>query len=166
MTKIEELKEKIKQAEQLVDNLKLDLENLEREPSFERLPKGKKYYTIQGKFARFFVNDWQESSALFDKCCHYYNNYFYTGERARVVLNKIEFLLKMERFYDTYCPDYTPNWKDDEPKYFICYGTDENKFIPDWSISYKDALRTYFPNVETAQTICDKLNEELKNKKG
>lgn len=162
MTK-QEIMARINQAEQQLNELKAELEKLEREPSFERLPEGKKYYTIQGNGGQFFVNDWQESSTLFDKFCHYYNDYFYTGERAREVLEKINFLLKLERFHDIYCPSYKPDWHSIDNKYYVFYNNAYQKYNVECVQSFEDLTRTYFPDQKTAQAVCDRLNEELKN---
>ncbi len=58
MTKKEELKEKIKQAEQLVDNLKSELEILEKEPEFKRVNLGESFYMIDTRFGTIAKTLW------------------------------------------------------------------------------------------------------------
>lgn len=164
MTKKEELKEKIKQAEQLVDNLKSELEILEKEPEFKRVNLGESFYMIDTRFGTMASTQCTEEDFIFDNMCFACNNYFHTKERALEVLNKIKFLLKMERFYDTYCPDYKPDWNLSTNKYYLFYNNRLEKYTACCTEDYKLPIDTYFPDQKTAEKVCDKLNEELKNK--
>ena len=112
--KLDELKESIDKAlaevtkyEELIRQIKA-----QEEPKFERR-KGREYFMVEehnGKAECYRMEDNIPSDQLwYDN-----NNYFYTEERAQEVADKINFLLKLERLYDTYCPDYVPDWFDAE----------------------------------------------------
>ncbi len=90
------------------------------------------------------------------------NNYFTNSKRAAEVANKVNLLLKLEKYYDTYCPNYYPNWDSEAAKYYIYYDSERKRFKIDWDCKNRGILRVYFPNRETAQIICDKLNEDFR----
>lgn len=163
MTK-QELEEKINQAEMLLNELKSELEKQKDEPEFSRVPYGKSYFLICSYFGEFSAYTQCEAGRQVDEKIFNSNNYFYTKERAQEVVDKINFLLKTERLHDIFCPGYVPDWKDGEDKYCAYRDGFINEFVPTRSSRYEDISKTYFPDLETAQKVCDILNEELKNK--
>lgn len=163
MTK-QEIMTRIDQAEQQLSELKAELERLEKEPTFERVAKGNSYCTIKTNVGQLLISECIEAGSLYDMCCHYYNNYFHKKDRAQEVADKIKFLLKMERYHDIYCPNYKPNWDDyNVSKWYVLYNVEEEEYQP-FSVYYdKGGERTYFLDRDTAQAVCDRLNEELKH---
>lgn len=134
------------------------------ESKFERVKEGKEYFTIQGDCLGILVASYSETGTEFDKKCFKSNNYFYTEERAQQVVDKINFLLKLERFHDIYCPDYEPNWNDpNENKYCIYYNCNAKEYNCIYNHSAVKMAKVYFPTEEIAQKVCDILNEELEN---
>lgn len=183
MNDIEKLEERIAQLTELVntgtetlESLKETLKTVEKErdrlaekqkPKFERVNEGKKYYYIdfgqyRGKSCSFVQTEIEEGRPI-DEALYNANNYYHTKQRAQEVADKFNFLMKLERLHDTFCPDYVPNWDDEnEYKYTVyydskdkCYGI--NKFC---IIEYKPDV--VFPTSKIAQKVCDILNEELK----
>lgn len=93
------------------------LKNIEiptiEEPKYERVKEGENYYWVGTYCGRLVAIAGTENpiDSNFDN-----NNYFHTKERANEVADKINFLLKLERLHEIYCPDYKPNWKDNSKK--------------------------------------------------
>ena len=151
--KCKELEDKIEQAEQ------------SDEPKFERVPDGKQYFTLSAVNGAFVDNrtaegHWQIDDNRFDN-----NNYYKTKERAQEVADKINFLLKLERFHDIYCPDYVPDYDNDNfssNKYTIFYDHTEKIYEVFCLRSTCHRTLVYFPSEEIAQKVCDILNKENK----
>lgn len=124
----------------------------------------KEYYSIRLS-DKGFVPSWiYEQKHSIDNMDFKNNNYFHTKERAKKVINKMKFLLKLERLHDIYCPDYVPNFTDkDELQYCVFYNYPTNKW--EWAVGYNTETITdvYFPTGEIAEKVCDILNEENKN---
>lgn len=159
MTKIEYLKENITQAEQQLSELKAELEKVETEPTVKRADAGEEYFTVSTDFGEPYVYLQRDHGGMYDNARFDLNNYFLSKERAQEVADKIKFLLKMERYHDIYCPNYTPDWDDfDSGKWYISYDVDDKEYSVHHGYYAKDGGRTYFPDRETAQTVCDKLN--------
>lgn len=161
---IESLKETLKTVEKERD--RLAEERREREPKFERVGIGESYfYVFLNDYGAFIVKG-TESNELLDRELYKTNNYFHTKERAQKVADKINLLLKLERLHDIYCPNYVPNWdNEDERKYVVYYDNQSKcyKINSFYVTEYKPDVA--FPTSEIAQKVCDILNEELEEKK-
>lgn len=134
----------------------------EQEPKFERNFGGMYYYICD--------NGAMEVDSFCDVndvvACNQYtcNNYFKTVQRAEEVADKINFLLKLERLHDTFCPDYVPDWNDNEYKYFVFYDNRSKRYVVDVSSAREHKADAFFATAEIAQKVCDILNEELEGK--
>jgi hypothetical protein len=170
--KIHDLKRNIERCENIIESCENiikanenEIKKLEAEkekPAFERVKKGEKYYSIgkcpSGEFASYLLT---EREGHFDE--HYFknNNYFLTKERSEEVADKINFLLKLERLHDTFCPDYKPDWDNkSEAKWTVVFDYDEKKYAPYWSVITDNHTIVYFNSRKTAKKVCDILNEE------
>lgn len=140
----------------------------EQEPKFERVEIRKPYWSvgITPKAEPRCYREGFEYHEQFHCNCFDNNNYFHTKERAQEVADKINFLLKLERLHDTFCPDYVPDWNDkDKVKYYVF----KNEFISIsiWDIGYVSTSNisdVYFPTEEIAKKVCDILNAEERSK--
>jgi len=165
--KIDVLELNLKQLEQELELLKSsnELNNIDLENSY-RVNKGEHYHAIETYGPVFGITCYvEENSGLNDKR-YVSNNYFKTGDEASKVVDKINFLLKLERLHNIYCPDYEPDWSitnNNDFKYFIAYDTVNNKYCTDFIHILKRDSEVYFPNLEIAQKVCDILNKELDN---
>lgn len=159
---IESLKETLKTIEEERD--RLAEERREREPKFERVEIGESYfYVFLNDYGAFIVKE-TESNELLDRELYKTNNYFHTKQRAQEVADKINFLMKLERLHDIYCPNYVPDWGDeDEYKYVVyCDNQDKCYKINSFCITeYKPDVA--FPTSEIAHKVCDILNAELED---
>ncbi len=139
----------------------------EQEPKFERVENREYYWSV----GTTYVNEGKAATCRhyenFDRGDNNYfinNNYFKTVQRAREVADKINFLLRLERLHDTFCPDYKPNWNNDEYKYFVFYDNRSKRYIVDVSGFREHKTDVFFATSEIAQKVCDILNKELEEK--
>lgn len=158
MTK-QELKTKLTELEKEMADLKVAISKIgEEEPKFERR-KGEVYYTVgayRGNTECYeLVDDSVSDGWRYDN-----NNYFYTEERAQEVSDKINFLLKLERLHDIYCPR-------EGGKYYISQNTESGRYcygcIMNVPLAYPTSVM--FPSEEIAYKVCGILNKELEEKK-
>ena len=152
-------KEMLKLAEQERDRL-VD-QRRESDPEFERAVST--YYTFgfdYGVCTTYKTDDQDLNSDIqrFKNNC-----YFHTRKRAEEVADKINLLLKLERLHDTFCPNYMPDFNDeDATKWYLFVSVRDKKWH--WEICHacvNDVL-VYFSSAEIAQKVCDILNAELK----
>lgn len=140
----------------------------ESEPKFERVNY---FYSITDSC---FLDEGKMNSVMLvdinsPKDDHRFevNNYFHTRERADEVADKINFLLKLERLHDVFCPDFNLGLGDglDVEKYYVYYNFVHEKWMDSCMIHASSAIQVYFPTKEIAQKVCDILNAELESEK-
>lgn len=158
MTK-EEILSKIEDLQEEVGSLKKEL----NEPKFERVNYGDSYYTVENNNSGAHANCFLDFRDNFDNLAFFNNNYFHTRERAQEVADKINFLLKLERLHDTYCPDYKPNFENTDEKFYVFYSYLKKEYRIHSYAHLKEKTTVYFDSEETAQKVCDILNEEKEN---
>lgn len=139
----------------------------EQEPKFERVENREYYWSVGTSFCpegkvtacRHYEN--------FDRGDNNYfvnNNYFKTVQRAQEVADKINFLLRLERLHDTFCPEYVPDWDNDMIKYIVGFDAYNKKWYIGQTFVNKDVSGVYFPTKGIAQKVCDILNAEERSK--
>ena len=139
----------------------------EQEPKFERVGFEETYYYIRTvNNGTFRIENSIDIGSEYSTSEFKNNNYFHTKERAQEVVDKINFLLKLERLYDTFCPDYIPDWNDDELefKYFVTYDNWDKCYRVNSLTSAECKTNVFFPTLEIAEKVCDILNAELEEK--
>lgn len=166
---VQELASIQSQCQELIDRIREIEKEIEQdnepEPKFERLGRNEMYFYLSESNGRPIAFSEHESNDIFDDVRFNNNNYFKTVERAKEVTDKINFLLRLERLHDTFCPDYVPNWNSDEAKFTIYYNHEKVK--PRYKVQPYCYMRhpttVYFPSKEIAQKVCDILNNELED---
>lgn len=134
----------------------------EQEPKFERVGKYGKYYSILFNGAAMTCEERDNGQNCFDDTDNFEsNNYFKTEQRAQEVADKINFLLKLERLHDIYCPDYKPDWKGADDKHYVVRDGQRKKYACRSTIGWSGIACVFFPTREIAQKVCNILNEEL-----
>lgn len=158
---IEKTEEMIKVAEQERD--RLADQRREQEPKFERVGKCEPYWTLTLDGAAYGCECTEHGENCFDDTDNFEsNNYFKTEQRAQEVADKFNFLLKLERFHDMFCPDYVPNWSEqDETRFAIYFDVTNKRYGSCYSLYAQEICGVYFPSKEIAQKVCDILNAEL-----
>ena len=186
MTELEQLNEIIEQLTELVktgseaiksmetalkaaeeERDRLADQRRESEPKFERVEDREYYWSVGTTFVnegkavacRHYENYDRGDNNYFDN-----NNYFKTVQRAREVADKINFLLRLERLHDTFCPKYVPDWDNDMIKYIVGFDAYNKKWYIGQTFVNKDVSGVYFPTKEIAQKVCDILNAELEER--
>lgn len=165
--KIYDLKRTIKSCENIIKANENEIKKLEAEKegfAFKRVEKGLRYYCVGVNELGVTVEPHIDNRLIFSDAMFKNNNYFHTKERAEEVADKINFLLKLERLHDLYCPDYKPDWNNEwELKYYIFYDVHNKKYQPGvcYYISYDPNI--YFNSKETANKVCEILNKEIAN---
>ena len=182
MTELEQLNERITQLTELVKTGSKAIKSMEAalraaeeerdrladrrrgsESKFERVGRGKGHSYLFVCRAGVCVDDTYDAYSEIDNEYFSSNNYFKTKERAQEVADKINLLLKLERLHDTFCPNYMPDFNDeDATKWYLFVSVRDKKWH--WEICHacvNDVL-VYFSSAEIAQKVCDILNAELK----
>lgn len=161
---IENAREMIKLAEQERD--RLADQRTESEPKFERVKEKERYYFIDlERFRGFVVISDTEDDYSADEALYNNNNYYHTKQRAQEVADKFNFLLKLERLHDIYCPNYVPDWDNDRRKYYVFYSHSSECYSTGSVGNVEFKTNVFFPTQEIAQKVCDILNAELEEKK-
>lgn len=151
---IEEKIEKINALEKQLEALKSEVKT-ERVPEYKRKNFGEQYYSL----TLTNVVDRIEEDDMISKMLFNANNYFYTKEEAQNILGKIQFMRKLQRLKDIYCPDYVPDWSDDQYKYTVEYDHEDSQWLTSCNLSL-DGNLIYFESREIANKVCDILNAE------
>lgn len=170
--KIKELTSEINNLQKLIDDLTGNLKNLKaklaeeqkKEPVYERVKENDVYYYITCNGGKLCVTADCDNDDNFSNGCYNNNNYFHSHDRAAEVRDKIEFLLKLERLHDIYCPDYVPDLNNaEETKWYVFYCNNNKQYDYDWGNRCRTIIQVYFPTPEIAKKVCDILNAELKS---
>jgi len=142
----------------------------ESEPKFERGSRFEPYWSIQ--FDNAFIGGasvckrMEHGENYYDDMTNFrYNNYFKTVQRAEEIADKINFLLKLERLHDIYCPEYVPDWNNESTwKHSVYFNSKSKQYCYNGTLCGDRICEVYFPTGEIAQKVCDILNEELEEK--
>ena len=185
MTELEKLNERITQLTELVKTGSEAIKSMEtalkaaeeerdrllnqqkkQESKFERVKKSESYYYLEFGSALGSATTYSDvdTGHHIDKNRFDNNNYFKTEERAQEVSDKINFLLKLERLHDIYCPEYVPDWDNDMIKYIVGFDAYNKKWYIGQTFVNKDVSGVYFPTKGIAQKVCDILNAEERSK--
>lgn len=147
---IEHMKVRVSEYEHMISAIKA-----QNDAKFERVPDGKPYYTLLAINGAFVDNHTAESHWIIDDDRFDNNNYFKTRERAQEVADKINFLLKLERLHDTFCPN-------EGGRYYIAQNTESGRYcygyIRDIPLAFPTSVM--FPSEEIALKVCNILNKE------
>lgn len=163
--KIYDLKRTIENCKNIIKANENEVKKLEAEKEgfvFKRVEKGLHYYCVGVNELGVTVEPHVEKHLIFSDVMFKNNNYFFTRERAEEVADKINFLLKLERLHDTFCPDYKFDWEDKEREcyWYVQIDSRTKRYEALWSY-YKVVTTAYFDSRETACKVCDVLNKEL-----
>lgn len=165
MNRIDELKSLIENCKKMIESSEKEIEMLKsKEPAFERVKKDKNYYLLGDFCGEIIAHPIPDDGSELHKKRFENNNYFLTKERAEEVADKINFLLKLERLHDTFCPDYKPDWNGKSKAKWsvtVVFDYDEKKYTPYCSAVKDNRTTVYFNSRETACKVCEILNKEI-----
>lgn len=92
----------------------------------------------------------------------YSNNCFKTRGRAEEVAEKIRLLLLLERGHDEYCPGFKPKFEGDDYRkhYYVFYDYMSQEWLCSYNYQIDTRHEVYFDSEESAQKMCNVLNNE------
>lgn len=124
---------------------------------------GESYFFIRSDFG---VMDKVKGTTFFETDRISNGNCFPTKERTEQVAKKMRLLLRLEQLHDMLCPDYVPDWSnEDEHKFYLFYdGKAGNWKYTYWS-AFDFRVGEYFDTEENAEKAAEILNRELKESK-
>ncbi len=163
-TELSNISERKKVLETELSELK---EKQEKETDLPRVEKGF-YSHIKISEVDTYIAQKTDDLDMIDDYLYYGNNYFpeQYEDFALDIIDKFKFILFLARQKMIYCPDYKPDWNDSESKWFVYFDHKCNKFCVGIFNYCETKEIVYFPTAEIAQKVCDKLNEQLRNKEG
>ena len=120
---------------------------------------GEEYFFVDNDFcAHSFCN--------YDDEVDNYNfeigNCFRTGERADQVVEKMRLLLRLEQLHDMLCPDYVPDYEDDdEVKSHVYFDHSLDRYDISYSTRRENPCMVAFDTKKNALKAAEILNKEL-----
>lgn len=147
----------IERLEKQIEELKAEVERLKNEEELERTEH---YYFLNIDGTGTFYIDEDNDGMTTDL---YQNmDYFLSEDSAKYLLSAIYELKKLQHLHEIYCPDYVPDWdNEDEKKFGIVFNKLEHKYQYTNVAGCYKLNDIYFDSRETASKVCDRMNENL-----
>lgn len=144
------------------------LEVLEKEVEMQKKQEEWKPWKPEVGEEYFYICDTLETGKYFnwehsiDNKLIKAGNCFPMKERAEQVAKKMRLLLQLEQLHDQLCPDYEPDWKnEDEHKFYLFYdGKTGNWKYTYWS-AFDFRVGEYFDTEKNAEKAAEILNKEM-----
>lgn len=140
------------------------LEALEKEAEMQKKQEELKRGSRRMEKTTFItIDSWENVDDDTDKRNFRIGNCFPTEARAEQVAEKMRLLLRLEQLHDMLCPDYVPDWSnEDEHKFYLFYdGKASNWKYTYWS-AFDFRVGEYFDTEENAEKAAEILNKEMK----
>lgn len=139
------------------------LEALEKEAKMQKKqeePKlGEKYFYIS-QFGRAILDTFTQHPT--DIARKNLGNFFPTEERAEQVAEKMRLLLRLEQLHDMLCPDYVPDYEDDdEVKSHVYFDHSLDRYDISYSTRRENPCMVAFDTKKNALKAAEILNKEL-----
>ena len=148
------------------------LEALEKEAKMQKKqeePKpwkpayGQNYFALSGNFTACKCTNYGER---FEEYPISIGNCFPTEARAEQVAEKMRLLLRLEQLHDMLCPDYVPDYEDDdEVKYHVYFNHLQGKYNISCSTSRENPCMVAFDTKENIEKAAEILNKEMRESK-
>ena len=139
------------------------LEELKKEAEMQKKQEewkfGEKYFYIS-QTGRVIQDTFTEHRI--DTARKNFGNFFPMKERAEQVAKKMRLLLRLEQLHDMLCPDYVPDYEDDdEVKFYVYFGHSQGRYDISRSISWENPCMVAFDAEKNAQKAAEILNKEM-----
>lgn len=156
-----------KKIEELKSEFSGKLEELKKEAEMQKKQKepklGEKYFYIS-QFGRAILDTFTQHPT--DIARKNLGNFFPTEERAEQVAKKMRLLLRLEQLHDMLCPDYVPDYEDDdEVKYHVYFNHLQGKYNISCSTSRENPCMVAFDTKENIEKAAEILNKEMRESK-
>ena len=110
----------------------------------------------------FTIDSWENVDDDTDKRNFRIGNCFPTEERAEQVARKIRLLLQLEQLHDMLCPDYVPDYEDDdEVKSHVYFDHSLYRYDISYSTRRENPCMVSFDTKKNALKAAEILNKEL-----
>lgn len=140
-----------------------EMQKKQEEPKPWKPKDGEDYFYIGIDFT---IDSWENVDDDTDKRNFRIGNCFPTEARAEQVAEKMRLLLRLEQLHDMLCPDYVPDWSNEEEhKFYLFY----DRKTGNWKYTYWSAfdfrVGEYFDTEKNAEKAAEILNKELEESK-
>lgn len=157
-----------KKLEALKSEFLEKLEALEKEAEMQKKQEEPKPWKPEARAEYFFIDNYFLSHSFYnmnddvDSYNFEIGNYFPTEARAEQVAEKMRLLLRLEQLHDMLCPDYVPDYEDDdEVKFYVYFGHSRGRYDISRSISWENPCMAVFDTEENAEKAAEILNKEM-----
>ena len=135
----------------------------QEEPKPWKPKDGEDYFYIGIDFT---IDSWENVDDDTDKRNFRIGNCFPTEARAEQVAEKMRLLLRLEQLHDMLCPDYVPDYEDDdEVKYHVYFNHLQGKYNISCSTSRENPCMVAFDTKENIEKAAEILNKEMRESK-
>lgn len=156
----EELEQKVKRLEEQLTEVRIELleRKAEKKPYEVEFPEGLEKYYILDEVGRLSVYTEKGKSQMYIRGLT-----FKTEEDAKRYDKERILLFKLHKWAEEYNGGWTPNWKESDDKFFICYFHNSGSFhVKDtWHANDFHKL-PYFKSHELAEQFIEEFGEEIK----
>ena len=157
----------MKDIEDRIKELENELKELREEEKIQDKQGELKPWKPEVKEKYFYIRDTLETGSYLnlgspiDYKIITAGNCFRTKKRAEQVAEKVRLLLRMEQLHDMLCPDYVPDWED-ENGYTLCLRRDyiNNRWM-EYNWGGDEVFPVYFNSVANVHKAAKILNREL-----
>lgn len=159
-----------KKIEELKSEFLTKLETLQKEVKMQQGEQklwkpeiGESYFFIRSDFG---VMDKVKGTTSFETDRISNGNCFPTKERTEQVAKKMRLLLRLEQLHVMLCPDYVPDYEDeDEVKYHVYFNHLQGEYNISCSTSRENPCVVAFDTKENVEKAAEILNKELEESK-
>ena len=136
-----------------------EMQKKQEEPKPWKPKDGEDYFYIGIDFT---IDSWENVDDDTDKRNFRIGNCFPTEERAEQVARKIRLLLQLEQLHDMLCPDYVPDYEDDdEVKSHVYFDHSLERYDISYSTRRENPCMVAFDTKKNALKAAEILNKEL-----
>lgn len=158
----EELEQKVKRLEEQIKDLKATLEEkVEKKPYEVEVPEdvGDNYFI--GEYGNIYSLEGCNMNLA--RIQYRLGLAFKTEEEAEQHLKESILLFKLRKWAEEYNGGWTPNWKESDDKFFICYFHNSGSFHVKNTWHANDFRKLpYFKSHELAEQFIEEFGEEIK----
>lgn len=143
-----------------LEELQKEAEAQKKQEEFEpwKPQAGEKYFLVGNDFlSHSFCN-------LNDEVDSYnfeIGNCFPTEKRTEKVAEKMRLLLRLEQLHDMICPDYVPDYEDDDVKSHVYFDHSLDRYDISYSTRQENPCMVAFDTKKNALKAAEILNKEL-----
>ena len=136
-----------------------EMQKKQEEPKPWKPKDGEDYFYIGIDFT---IDSWENVDDDTDKRNFRIGNCFPTEERAEQVAEKMRLLLRLEQLHDMLCPDYVPDYEDDdEVKSHVYFDNSLDRYDISYSTRRENPCMVAFDTKKNALKAAEILNKEL-----